>query len=61
MTSRNIVPLIPENVDWEVFIHISPKEVPETIVAAVMLDREGKFHIFHDYSVPQDVDFSTLA
>lgn len=61
MTSRNIVPLIPEAVDWEVFVRISPKEDPETIMAAVLLDREGKFHIFHDYSVPQDVDFSTLA
>lgn len=61
MTSRNIVPLIPEDVDWEVFVRISPKEDPETIMAAVLLDREGKFHIFHDYSVPQHVDFSTLA
>lgn len=61
MTSRNIVPLIPEAVDWEVFVRISPKEDPETIMAAVLLDREGKFHIFHDYSVPQHVDFSALA
>lgn len=30
-------------------------------MAAVLLDREGKFHIFHDYSVPQHVDFSALA
>lgn len=40
---------------------VSLKEDLETIMAAVLLDREGKFHIFHDYSVPQYVDFSTLA
>lgn len=61
MTSRNIVPLIPEDVDWETFVRISPREDPETIMAAVLLDREGEFHIFHDYSVPQHVDFSALA
>lgn len=38
-----------------------PREDPETIMAAVLLDREGEFHIFHDYSVPQHVDFSALA